>query len=485
MASNLAKSAIKGMVWNGISQVSTQVFRFGTTLILAHILFPEDFGLFGMASVFIGITLTFNEMGLTAGLIQKKELKEGQINSSFWVGMAAGLLLCLFSILASPLVADFFNDRRLIDILNLSSLIFIIGGLTLVPKALLFRDLRFKELALIDVAGDIAASIVAVLMAFFGWGYWSLVWRNLIANIVPMIIYWVRSRWRPKLSFDLRGFKELFYFSNNVMVSGIIDYAQTNIDSLIVGKSLGAVSLGYYSLAVQVIGFPVKRISTVIGGVLFPVFSKIQDDDERLRKGYLKTVRFISLVTFPLLAGLFMVAPEFIPIFLGDKWLAALPLLRILCILGAIRSITSLSDSIFLCKGRADIKLKWGVLTFMAIGSSVLLSVGSGVTAVAFSVAVIGSIMYLSMQLSANKLVGFSLADFAKALFPAAASSFIMASMVYLARHFLCALFPGNSIVVLLGASSLGVVVYLVSIRLTDRDIEKEIRSTMSDYKKK
>jgi O-antigen/teichoic acid export membrane protein len=269
---SLTKLATKGIMWTGVSQITMQILSFTVTLILARLLLPEDFGLIGMSSIFIGVILTFNELGLSAGLVQRKDLDEKHINACFWISIAVGVLLCLLTLIISPLVAQFFNEPLLDSLLKASSIIFVLGSLMVVPQSLMTRDIKLKELALAAITSEIIGDIVAIISALSGFGVWSLVFKTLTLNLSLVVIYWLVHPWRPSPKLDLTGFKEIFNFSSKVMGTNIVSYANASIDPLLIGKMLGSTQLGFYSVAVQMVSFPMRKVSSIMVGAVFPVF---------------------------------------------------------------------------------------------------------------------------------------------------------------------------------------------------------------------
>ena len=480
MIEKIREHALKGMMWSGLSEGLSQLFRFVITLILARLLVPQDFGIIGMASIFIGILLTFNQLGLAAGIIQRKSLTSEHINASFWAGIAIGVFFCVFTLVVSSLVADFFQEERLGPVLSFLSLIFIIGALASIPRALLIRDLKFKQVSFSEIIAELIASVIAIVMALSGFGLWSLVWKNILGNLFITVIYWVIHPWRPALHFNYKSFKEIFGFSSNVMGSDIIGYAQSNVDYLIIGKMLGALQLGYYSLAFNMISFPVRRVSSVIGGVIFPVFSRIQDNNDKLRRGYLETIKYTSIITFPAIAGLFILAPEFVSVILGQKWSPAILPLQILCLLGVVRSITYYSGSVLLSKGKPDLAFRWNTLTLVMLVISISWAMQYGIVGVAATVAIVSTTMCLIIQLMANGLIDLKIKDFLWSVYPAFISSLAMVGVIWLFKQaYLVS--SQNSFYIFIVLVPLGIVIYLITLKIVCPSILSDVKRILKE----
>lgn len=477
MTNNLTKKATRGILWSGVSQFSSQLFRFAVTIILARLLFPEDFGLIGMAAIFIGVATTVNELGLSAAIIQRKEITESHLSTSFWISVLMGITLCILTIIASPFVADFFQESLIEPMLFTLSFVFVIGSFAVVPEAILAKNLNFKKIAIAEIGSEVISGIVAVFLALSGFGVWSLVWRMLLGQFILVILLGVIYPWRPSMIFSFKSFNELFGFSINVTGSRVLNYAQANVDYLIIGKLLGTLSLGYYTMAYQLITFPLRRISWVITRVTFPAFSLIQENDEKLRKGYLTVVRYVSLVTFPMIAGLFMVSPEFVVLALGEKWSPIILPLQILCIAGIVRSIATTVGSILLPRGRADIEFKWNLITLILLTTGILIGVPYGIVGVAIAVTVIAVFMYTIVQIIANRLIDLSCISYLKALYPATFSSIIMIISIGIFRGVALGIYKSTDIFVLIGSIIIGTITYVIVLRLMYYDVIIELKS--------
>ena len=268
---------------------------------------------------------------------------------------------------------NFFREELVQPILIVSSINFIVGSFSVVPRTLFVKSLNFKKLAIVEISATFISGMLSILLAINGYGVWSLVLGGLSSSFISVLILWRLSPWRPSYKFSILHFKELFAFGSHVMGSSVLNYVDTNVDYLVVGKMIGASALGYYTLAYNLITFPLNKISTIVTRVTFPAFSIIQDDNKALQNGYLKAVRYISLITFPMLAGMFVVAPEFIVVVYGSKWAPMILPLQILCLAGALKSIGTTVGTILLSKGRADIQFKWNIFTVIVLTIAVLI----------------------------------------------------------------------------------------------------------------
>ena len=385
-AETLRKKTLKGIIWTAISNFGQQGIQFVVTIILARLLTPKDFGLVGIASIFIGLATVVNQLGIGAALVQRKDLDEGHLTSAFWTNITMGTVLCILMIGFAPFIASYFKNPQVIPILRVLSLTFLLGSLSIVPGSLLRRELLFNKLAYINISALVISGLVSVILAFLGYGVWSLVWGRIVQVVAGITLIWLIVSWRPSFSFSLKKFKELFSFGISVLGTNLLTYIKKNSDYFIIGKFLGASSLGIYTMAYNMVTLPQRKLSTVITTVAFPAFSKIQDEAEKIREGFFTMISSISFVTFPILAGLCAVAPELVRVFLGEKWVGAIRPIQILCIPGALYSIGTTVGSVFYAKGRPDLEFKCDLISFSILLGLLLVGVRHGIIGVSLAV---------------------------------------------------------------------------------------------------
>lgn len=459
------KSATSGVLWSAASQFSTQIFQFIVITILARLLLPEDFGIIGMAVIFTGLVQTINELGLSASIIQRKNITENHLSTSFWISLGLGIILCITTVTISPYIADFFKNELVGPVVSVLSIGFISGAAGVVHKSLLLKNIDFKKIAIVEIIASVMSGAVSVTMALLGFSVWSLVFGTVLGNFARMVLLWVVCTWRPSVIVDLTSFKELFTFGVHVMGSRFLNYIDSNADYLLIGKFLSATALGHYTFAYQLSTFPLSRISSIITSVTFPAFSIIQDDNDMLRYAYLKVIKYISLVTFPMLSGLIVVAPDFIPIVFGEKWTPMIIPLQILCVAGALWSIGTTVGSVLMSKGRADIQFKWNVFTAIVLPIAILIGIRYGIVGVAMAMTITSCILVFIIQKIVNNLINLNSSDFFKALYPATfGSSILILSLITFQK--LISIIYLHDILSLVGSLIVGVMSYFFTIRI-------------------
>ena len=383
----LKKQAISGVKWSGFARGSQQILQFIITVILARLLMPEDFGILSMAVVFTGLITVFNDFGIGSAVIQKQNLTDDDLSSIFWFSLFIGIVTTLLTVIVSPLIAAFYDKKILIPLLSIMAFGFFFTGFSTVQQSLLIKEMNFKKIAVVEITSTVFGGIVAISLAYWGYGVWSLVWQGLSATIITALLLWLTSQWRPKFKLYLTSIKLVLGFSLNLLGFNTVNYFSRNVDYLFIGRFLGAEPLGYYTLAYRLMLYPLQNISAVISRVLFPAFSAIQDDNERFRDAYLKSTRYIAFVTFPMMFGLFAVADEFILTIFGPKWDPTIFLLKVLCFIGMLQSIGTTVGQIYLAKGKTDWMFKWGLFSTIITIFAILVGLRWGLKGVAVAYA--------------------------------------------------------------------------------------------------
>ncbi|MDD5432016.1 MAG: MOP flippase family protein [Candidatus Omnitrophica bacterium] len=383
---SIRKKTVQGITWAGISQVSKQGFQLIITAILARLLVPSDFGLLGMATVFTGFAAVISEFGISSALIQKQEITEIHLSSSFWVNIIFGILLTLFFILCSPFIAAFYNKPELTLIIKIISFNFLFSSLMVVPQAILTKNLDFKRLMIRDLVSVIISGLFAVLLAFKGYGVWSLVIQSLVFTLVNCFSLWLLTSWRPRAILSWMALKEISKFSIFMVGFNSINYFARNLDFLLIGKFLGDGPLGFYSLAYKLMLVPLQNVSGVITRVIFPVFSKVQNDAKKLILGYLHLLKAVSILAFPVMLGLFVLTDVFVKVVFGDKWIAITPIVKLLCFSGLAQAIGGqLTGNIRLSKGRAGLHFRLGLLHALLTAASIIVALANGIFWIVFT----------------------------------------------------------------------------------------------------
>lgn len=361
-APSLLQTAGRAALWQVVGGGWQTAVRLAGSLFLARALQPSDFGLFGMAMLVQEFITYIGAFGLQVGLVAKKDVSEADVSTCFW-GMAGirGLMF-LGGELAAPLAGMFFGDPRLVNVVRGVSCTFLFQAVEIVPSALLTKDLRFRTLNAIQATAITLETGLAVGLALTTeLGYWSLVAAMVASALLSAAATFVAARWVPRFLFSRASFRYLSNFGGNTLGFSIVNYFHHNLDYLLVGRLLGAGALGFYEYAYRIPHLVFDRVVRPVGLVAFPALAKVRDDDAKVIEGYLKTVQFLAIISFPVLAGLAAVADVAVPVLWGDRWTPIVTPLRVLCLCAALRCVPQAAGAVLYCRDRPDAPFRIGL----------------------------------------------------------------------------------------------------------------------------
>lgn len=388
LKSNLKERSVKGGVVTMIAQLLKLGIQVGSNVFLARLLTPSDFGLIAMAAVVASFILMFKDMGLSQATIQNENINHAQISTLFWINAAFGLVAMLTTWLMAANIAAFYNEPALVDITIIFAFGLFIGGLTVQHQALLKRQMRFKELSLIEVSSMLIGVIAAIGAAFMGLGYWALVILQITQAATLLIGTWYFSKWRPSLP-DLKcGIGSMLSFGGYMTAYSFINYFARNLDTILIGWRWGATSVGSYSRAYSLLLLPLGQITAPFSGVAVPVLSRLQNEPEQFKNYYLKTVKIIAYISMPMILSMAILAHEIVYIVLGPQWNAAADLFQVLAIAAFWQPIASTVGWVYVSLGNIRRMMYWGLIgtTVMAIAMIIGLPWGANGVALAYSI---------------------------------------------------------------------------------------------------
>lgn len=375
---SLKQQAKAGFFWTFLQQFGTQIISFIVSIYLARLLQPSDFGTIAMFAILLGIASTLAESGLTASLIRSDNVDERDLSTVFWFNLGVSCLLYVLIFFAAPLVALFFEVDILTPIIRVYCLILIIQAFASVQRTRFIKDMDFRTSFKIQLPSLIIGGICGVLMAYNGFGIWTLVYYPIIQISLSTIQFWLYSRWRPSFLFDMKKFKYHFNFGSRMALSGLLDIGFQNIYTIIIGKFYSPAQLGFYNRADSLKQLPVSNLSAALNNVTFPLFSKIKDNDLKLRETYRKLMKVVIFVIAPVLCLMMVVAEPLIRFLLTDKWLPAVPFLQILAIAGILYPVHAYNLNVLKVKGRSDLFLMLEVIKKTIMVVVVLVSLQFG-----------------------------------------------------------------------------------------------------------
>jgi PST family polysaccharide transporter len=426
---NYGKKAKVGAMWSVGRESVTQLIGIPTTLILARLLSPSDFGIAAAATFFIQLGKRLGNMGLNTALVRMHDVREEHRASVFTINLVFGLLAWAALMLAAPHIGAFYGDERVVGAVRVASTIFLVNFFGAVEYAVLQRDMKFKEMALVEWTQPAVFLPVSVGLAWAGWGFWALLLGQVVSNAASTASKMYFGRWRPSLAVTRAGIAETVPFGMGVYAKRLLTYAAENLDSLVVGGLFGVTSLGYYDKAFNAADNLSNRLS-VGSTVMFRIFAIIRDERERFVRAYSKVVLAGTFATLPVFAGLFVASREFIIVVFGEQWLAAVVPFQLLCAAGAMRLLTSYASAAVQASGQIWGEVWRKVAQVALIVGLVLAFRRWGIEGAALGVLISSLILTLLMQGLVRRIVGLTWWEMWTPLWPSVVAATMTASVV-------------------------------------------------------
>src|SRR3990172_4442999 len=465
----LGPQIMVGAFWNTLQLLTARGTSLLVKLVLARLLLPKDFGIVGMAAIFIDVLGVVTDLGLAAALIQVKKGKASRVHydTAFWASLGfSGIILISLIYLVAPFAVLFFGEPTLQTIIPVLGLGTFLQSLGTIHRVLLTRDLHFKPIGVSEAVSSISAGFVAIALALLGAGVWALVFQDLAYILISLPFLWRAAKWRPRLQFSRAAFWELFGVGFSDMLLRLITFFTKNVDYLLVGRFLGAELLGIYTLAFVLTDTFRQQIWAVFSNVMFPVYSKLQDDVSRVRDYYLKVIRYNTLIVTAIMLPLIYYSASFVLTLFGDRWLQAVFPIRILALSAILVTMGGTPETVLRGLGRFNVNLRLTLITvfFIAVPAFSLGIYFLGINGAALAVLTYQTASRILFEMQMQKLIGVSKSGILGAVKPTLLG--VAATLPVLVVSFFLSPFSDLGILLLLVVStelSYGLIVFLVN----------------------
>lgn len=433
---SLKKQALSGLVWTFGQQFGTQLINFIISLILARVLLPADFGIIAMFSVVISISTTLVDGGMASSLIRSNDADNEDLSTVFWFNFCASLILYIVIFLFAPLIAAFYKLALLIPIIRVYGLLLIIKSLTTVQAIRFTKDLDFKTSFIIQLPSLIIGGLLGVILAWYGCGVWALVYYPLIQSLIATVQYWMYSDWKPSLIFNKVKFKYHFNFGYKMTISSLLETVFSNIYTIIIGKIFSPSQLGYYSRADNLKQLPITNLSNALNKVTFPLFSKLGNDDVKLKEVYKKIMKLVIFIIAPILFMAIVIAEPLIRFLLTEKWLPSVPYLQILSLAGILYPIHSYNLNILMVKGKSDLFLKLEIVKKILIVCVLVVSLNYGIMGILWGQVFTSCLSFFVNSHYSGKIIKYGSFQQLADLMPILLLAGLIALLLYWFDHF-------------------------------------------------
>jgi O-antigen/teichoic acid export membrane protein len=363
---SLKQKTAKGLLWGGFSNGAQQLLNLLFGIVLARLLSPSDYGMVGMLTIFSLIASSLQEGGFITALTNRKNVTHSDYNSVFWFNACCSITIYLLLFMAAPLIADFYNTPELVPLSRFTFLSFVISSTNIVPRTILFKNLRTRETSIITVCSLLASGVAGVTLAYNGFAYWGIAIQNMVFVCSVTALSYYLSGWHPTFGFDARPIREMFGFSSRIIITNIFTILNNNIFTVLLGRFYSEQEVGNFTQANKWNTMGNSLISGMVASIAQPVLTTVVDDRRRQLNVFRKLLRFTAFVSFPAMFGLSIVAREFIVIAITDKWLASAEILQMLCVWGAFVPLSTLFSNLLLSRGRST-RYMWSTISLAII----------------------------------------------------------------------------------------------------------------------
>jgi len=432
---SLKEKTASGLFWSGFGNLFQQVIQLVFAIFMGRILFPDDFGLVAMLSIFTLVATTLQESGFSIALINKQEINRDDYSSVFWVNGGISLLLYALLFFAAPWIADFYRQPLLTDLSRFVFLSFVFNAFGIIQNTVLTKRLEIKKLTFVNLASLLIACSTGLTLALLGFAYWAIAAQMVVLSFSKTLILWAVSSWRPALCMKKSPLQSMFTFSIKLLISTLCSHLSNGMYSLLLGKCYDEKQTGYYSQAYRWFSIPLGIVIGIVSSISLPVLAEVNNNDERQRLVFRKMLRFTAFITFPVILGTAFIAKELILILVTDRWLDSVVILQLLCITGIFLPIVVIYLNLLTSKGHSGVVLSLNAAyCFLMIGV-LLLTIRYGIRQMIICNGILYLFNLLFTILATRKYIGLTIRHFIYDVFPFLGITCVVFTMVYLIVH--------------------------------------------------
>ncbi len=463
---NLEKRVVRGGVWVFSLRVFLRGFEFIKTVLLARLLAPKDFGLMGIALLAMSILESFSQTGMQQALIQKRGNTQKYLNSAWTIQVARGIIIALILFFGAPFVGTFFNESGSTTLVRALALSELLKGFTHIGVFYFQKNLIFKKQFFYQVSGTLADLLISVPVAIIYKNSWALIIGLITGNLVRLLVSYKINTTRLKFKINKNQVRDLWGFGRWIFGSSVLIFLINQGDDIFVGKTLGTTILGLYQMAYKISNLPATEIAHTVSLATFPAYSKLQDSIPKLKKAYLKTLGFTTILASLITGLIFSLAPIFVPTFLGENWITIIPVIQVLVLAGLLRSIVTISGYIFYAIGKPMVDTKWQIVRLCLLAVFIYPFTNKmGIVGASLAVFISIFISSFGFIFSVIKITKSKGRDVFQAMFPSFVSGLTMCLFIFFLKKF----FNSTNILNLFIIGVLGVSIYFFLLSFLDK----------------
>jgi O-antigen/teichoic acid export membrane protein len=475
------KSSIHGVKWTGAAEFFTRILQFVVTVVLARLLTPDDFGLIALSLVVVYFIQLVIDFGISSAIIQKPDVSSKHYNSSFLLVTLFSVLISILFFYESRLIANLLGNPNTSQLIKYLALLVVLNGVNFLPRVHLTRQLEFKKIAIAELLSIVAYGIFTIVSAFILRNVWCFVIGLISEHLVLGIFLWIFSRLKISLEIHWSALKDLFNFSSVVFGTRLLNFFNINVLMILINKFFGSFSLGLFSLAYQIIDLPTQRVAKNIMKVMYPILSKLQKNTKDFEKILLNSLLVITLIIFPFFTLLFLLAEPFVLVFYGTKWIEVVPFIKILCVVGIIRSLWTGISVVSMSLGRPGFEFFLNIIFSAIFFPSIYVLARFGLIPILISFSSILIFVFLYGYFKIFKWLGIQWGKIYKQFHSTIYSNVLVFVFIYLIINFLPVDFNQSILFKFLLIGIIGLLVYLAILYLLDK---KYLRNVIRQFVK-
>ena len=482
---SLKAKTITGVIWSFAHQFSVQAITLIIQLFLARLLVPSDFGLIAMIQIFIAIGKTLIDSGMTSSLIRSQDNSQKDYSTVFFVNVMMSILIYVIIYLCAPLISSFYEEPILTPLVRIFTLTFILQSLASIQVTKLTKEINFKLQLYIQLPSTIIGGIIGLYLGYNGYGVWSIVWMNIASKMVFLCQIWYKSNWKPALVFDYSSFKKHFNFGYKLTLSGLLTNFYLNTYRVIIGKMFSVTELGFYNQADTLRMFPVSNLTATLQKVTYPMFSIIQNEEERLKDVFSKITGLVYYVICPAMFILTLIAEPLFITLLTTKWIKSVPYFQLLALSSVVYPLSIYNLNIILVKGRSDLILKIEVLKKVSSLMFLFLIIPFGIWGVILAQAISMIIHFLVNAFCCGKLINLPLIKQLLVLFKIIFVNLLLTAAIYYVIQLMNEFYNIGNIIQIIFVSISYLIIYLIISKLLDFKEFEELKNLVKSGLKK
>lgn len=434
---SLKQKTISSFFWSSIDQIANTGLTFLVGIFLARQISPKEFGVISLTTFFLALSDSLINSGFSTALIRKNNCTNVDYSTIFYFNIIIAFFSYFILYFFSPLIASFFYNQDLVQILRILGIVIIIDSFSLIQKTILTKNLNFKLQTRISVISTITSGFIALILAYHGFGIWSLVFQKIISKFLTTTLLWFWNSFSPLLMFSKKSFFELFNFGSKILASGLLYTTFSNLNSVIIGKYFSTLDLGYFTKSQEFANLPSQNLNNIVSRVSLPVLSMVKDDDKILKQKFEILLKSTMFLSFIIMFGLAAMSESLILTLIGDKWIDSILLLQLLCFVSVLYPIHSLNLNLLNIYGRSDLFLKLEIIKIIISFPIFFIGIFTGIKYFIIGIMIVSFSSHFINSFWSWSLIKYSSLNQLKDIFPSFIFSLSIGSITYLVGKFI------------------------------------------------